>query len=71
MDALVSAPRSPESQLRRYSEHACRFIFKLKHLDMASLAHSFGLVKMPKIDEMRGQKVRARAGVSPFSVAYL
>lgn len=44
------------SFIRAYKEHLCSYIFRLEHLDIGSLARSYGLLRLPKIAETRGVK---------------
>eukprot|EP00002_Diphylleia_rotans_P037069 TRINITY_DN8245_c0_g1_i5.p1 TRINITY_DN8245_c0_g1~~TRINITY_DN8245_c0_g1_i5.p1 ORF type:complete len:329 (-),score=90.91 TRINITY_DN8245_c0_g1_i5:12-998(-) len=47
--------RAAVSYVRAYKEHHCNFIFKLKDLDLGSLFTGLGLLKAPKMPEIRGQ----------------
>jgi Domain of unknown function (DUF4217) len=38
----------------RYKEHHCRFIFRLADLDLGALGMTFGLLRMPKMPEIKG-----------------
>lgn len=57
-DVLEKGTRSFVSFIRGYKENDCKFIFRLEDLDIPSLALSFGLVKLPKVEELRALKVR-------------
>jgi ATP-dependent RNA helicase DDX55/SPB4 len=41
------------SYVRFYQEHQAKFIFRLKDLDIPSLARSFGLLRLPSMPELR------------------
>ena len=45
------------SYLRAYKEHHCSYIFRLEKLDFAGLARGMGLIRLPKISELRDKKV--------------
>ncbi|GAA6059438.1 hypothetical protein JCM10212_005377 [Sporobolomyces blumeae] len=44
------------SSIRSYSKHEASYIFRLQDLDMIGLAKSFGLLKMPKMPELKGKE---------------
>ncbi|XP_053444719.1 ATP-dependent RNA helicase DDX55 isoform X2 [Nycticebus coucang] len=44
------------SYVQAYAKHECNLIFRLKDLDLASLARGFALLKMPKMPELRGKQ---------------
>ncbi|EGG20180.1 putative RNA helicase [Cavenderia fasciculata] len=41
------------SYARAYKEHTCSYIFVTRKLDFGSLAHGYGLLRMPKMPELR------------------
>ena len=41
---------------RAYSKHEASYIFRIKDLDLVKLAKSFGLLKLPKMPEMKGKE---------------
>ena len=41
------------SYVRGYKEHHCRYIFRLKELHLAKLANAMGLLRLPKMKEIR------------------
>ncbi|XP_038655398.1 ATP-dependent RNA helicase DDX55 [Scyliorhinus canicula] len=43
------------SFIQSYAKHQCSLIFRLKDLDFAALARGFGLLKLPKMPELRGK----------------
>ncbi|XP_075852594.1 ATP-dependent RNA helicase DDX55 isoform X1 [Microcebus murinus] len=44
------------SYIQAYAKHECNLIFRLKDLDLASLARGFALLRMPKMPELRGKQ---------------
>lgn len=38
---------------RAYSKHEASYIFRLKDLDMVGLAKSFGLLRLPRMPELK------------------
>lgn len=71
-DILEKGTKAFMSFMRGYKEHECRFIFRLSALDVGSVARSFGLLKLPKIAEIRGAKVNfAPTEVDTSSIAFL
>jgi len=52
-DLLEKGSRAFMAHLRAYKEHKCEFIFRLKSLDVNGLANAFGLLRMPRIPELR------------------
>uniref|UniRef100_A0A8C5P8Y6 ATP-dependent RNA helicase n=1 Tax=Leptobrachium leishanense TaxID=445787 RepID=A0A8C5P8Y6_9ANUR len=43
------------SFVQAYAKHECNVIFRVKDLDFASLARGFGLLRMPRMPELRGK----------------
>ncbi|KAM4808738.1 ATP-dependent RNA helicase DDX55 [Rhinophrynus dorsalis] len=43
------------SYVQAYAKHECNLIFRVKDLDFSSLARGFGLLKMPRMPELRGK----------------
>ncbi|KAF9534303.1 DEAD-domain-containing protein [Crepidotus variabilis] len=41
------------SFVRAYSKHEASYIFRVKDLDMVGLAHSYGLLRLPKMPEIK------------------
>jgi len=71
-DVLEKGTKSFVSFIRGYKENDCKFIFRLENLNIPSLALSFGLVKLPKVEELRALKVRYAGvpGVDTGSIPY-
>ncbi|GAA5884694.1 hypothetical protein JCM6882_005355 [Rhodosporidiobolus microsporus] len=44
------------SSIRSYTKHETSFIFRLQDLDLIGLAQSFGLLKLPKMPELKGKE---------------
>ena len=57
-DVLERGSKAFMAHLRAYQDHKCEFIFRLASLDVGGLANAFGLLKLPKIPELRSLKVR-------------
>ncbi|KAK4048578.1 ATP-dependent rRNA helicase spb4 [Microbotryomycetes sp. JL221] len=45
------------SFVKSYSKHEASYIFRLKDLDLAAVARSFGLLKMPKMPELKDRQL--------------
>eukprot|EP00061_Rhincodon_typus_P018553 g47767.t1 len=43
------------SFIQSYAKHECNLIFRIKDLDFAAVARGFGLLKLPKMPELRGK----------------
>ncbi|XP_023816439.1 ATP-dependent RNA helicase DDX55 [Oryzias latipes] len=43
------------SYVQAYAKHECSLIFRVKDLDFAALARGFGLLRLPKMPELRGK----------------
>uniref|UniRef100_A0A671NC07 ATP-dependent RNA helicase n=1 Tax=Sinocyclocheilus anshuiensis TaxID=1608454 RepID=A0A671NC07_9TELE len=43
------------SCVQAYAKHECSLIFRIKDLDFAALARGFGLLRLPKMPELRGK----------------
>ena len=39
--------------MRGYKEHQCKFIFRLADVDLGRLGHVFGLLRMPRMAEIK------------------
>ncbi|GAA6031681.1 hypothetical protein JCM8097_001931 [Rhodosporidiobolus ruineniae] len=44
------------SSIRSYTKHEASFLFRLQDLDLIGLAQSFGLLKLPKMPELKGKE---------------
>jgi hypothetical protein len=67
-DLLEKGTRAFVGFMRGYKEHQCKFIFRPEALDIPALALSFGLVRLPKVDELRGKVRRVKVGVGRKSM---
>lgn len=56
------ANRAFVSYVQAYSKHECNLILQLKDIDLGKLAMGFGLLKMPKMPELRGKSVSSFVG---------
>lgn len=45
------------SFVRAYSKHEASYIFRLKNLDLVQVAKSFGLLRLPKMPELKDAKI--------------
>lgn len=45
------------SYVQSYAKHECYMIFQLKRLDFGRLATGFGLIKVPKMPELKGKQL--------------
>lgn len=44
------------SYVRAYSKHEMSYIFKLSDLDLAGVAHSFGIIRLPAMPELKARR---------------
>ncbi|XP_071641918.1 probable ATP-dependent RNA helicase DDX55 homolog isoform X1 [Temnothorax longispinosus] len=51
------ANRAFVSYVQAYSKHECNLILQLKDIDLGKLAMGFGLLRMPKMPELKGKNV--------------
>ncbi|KAK3273106.1 hypothetical protein CYMTET_18635, partial [Cymbomonas tetramitiformis] len=52
-DVMEKGARAFVSFIRGYKEHHCTFIFRFQDLELGSLANSFGLLRLPKMPEIK------------------
>ena len=50
---MEKGTRAFVSYIRGYKEHHCRFIFRHKELELAKLARAMGLLRLPRMKEIR------------------
>lgn len=64
-DRLVfdKANRAFVSYVQAYSKHECNLILQLKDIDLGKLAMGFGLLRMPKMPELKGKDVSSFVGL--------
>ena len=66
-DVMEKGIKAFVSFVRAYKEHQCKFIFRLADLDLAQLATALGLLRLPKMPEMRKTKQRLE-GFTPSTL---
>jgi len=54
---LDRANRAFVSYIQSYAKHECNVLLRIKDLDLGGAASSYGLLKMPKMPELRGIKI--------------
>ncbi|XP_015434946.1 PREDICTED: probable ATP-dependent RNA helicase DDX55 homolog, partial [Dufourea novaeangliae] len=67
------ANRAFVSYVQAYSKHECNLILRLKDIDLGKLAMGFGLLRMPRMPELKGRDVSCfkEEDININSVAYL
>ena len=75
-EAMEKGTRAFVSYVRGYKEHHCRFIFRQKELQLARLARAMGLLRLPRMKEIRKAPKATlqgfeESGVNPDEVPYL
>lgn len=50
----LKAAKAFVSFVRAYSKHEASYIFRVKDLDLTGVAKSFGLLRLPKMPELKG-----------------
>lgn len=53
-DLLDRSTKAFVAFIRFYQEHQAKFIFRLKDLDISGVAKSFGLLRLPRMPELKG-----------------
>ncbi|XP_018308872.1 probable ATP-dependent RNA helicase DDX55 homolog [Mycetomoellerius zeteki] len=56
------ANRAFVSYVQAYNKHECNLILQLKDIDLGKLAMGFGLLRMPKMPELKGKNVSSFIG---------
>lgn len=73
-DRLVfdKANRAFVSYIQAYQKHECSLILRLKDLDLGKVAMGFGLLKMPKMPELKNQETSSfqETEIDLNSIAY-
>lgn len=66
------ANRAFVSYVQAYSKHECNLILRLKDIDLGQLAMGFGLLRMPKMPELKGKDVSSFVGpkIDVNTIAY-
>ena len=52
------ANRAFVSYIQSYAKHECNILLRIKDLDLGGIATSYGLLRMPKMPEVKGAKIR-------------
>ena len=50
---MTQAVKAFVSFVRAYSKHEASYIFRIKDLDLVGVAASFGLLRLPKMPELK------------------
>ena len=56
-DYLERGTKAFIAYMRSYKEHQCQYIFRFADLDVGSVARGFALLRLPKLNEFRVQKI--------------
>lgn len=56
-DTFDKANRAFVSYVQFYNKHECNVILRVKDLDLGKLANGFGLLKLPKMPEIKGRNI--------------
>ncbi|KAI8808862.1 P-loop containing nucleoside triphosphate hydrolase protein [Cladochytrium replicatum] len=56
-DLFEKSTKAFVSWVRSYNEHQASYIFQFKNVDVAALARSFGLLRLPKMPELKNKKI--------------
>lgn len=67
------ANRAFVSYVQAYSKHECNLILRLKDIDLGKLAMSFGLLRMPRMPELKGRDTSSfeQEDIDTNLIAYL
>ncbi|KAG2492424.1 hypothetical protein HYH03_009367 [Edaphochlamys debaryana] len=72
-DVMDKAARAFVTYVRGYKEHHCKFIFRLQELNIGRLARGLGLLRLPKMPDLKrplGLAAFKPSRVDPASVPY-
>jgi ATP-dependent RNA helicase DDX55/SPB4 len=60
------------SYIRYYKEQHLKYIFNFKHLDIGYLAHSFSLLRIPRVQEILGKEITnfTQSEIDPDTITY-
>eukprot|EP00930_Biecheleria_cincta_P076162 TRINITY_DN63379_c0_g1_i1.p1 TRINITY_DN63379_c0_g1~~TRINITY_DN63379_c0_g1_i1.p1 ORF type:complete len:724 (-),score=175.27 TRINITY_DN63379_c0_g1_i1:312-2483(-) len=69
---MLKSSKAMVSFLRAYQEHQLSYIFTFKSLDLGELATGFCLLRMPRMKEILGQKIKGfeQSAIEPYSVPF-
>ncbi|KAI8824129.1 P-loop containing nucleoside triphosphate hydrolase protein [Fimicolochytrium jonesii] len=56
-DVFEKSTKAFVSWVRAYNEHQASYIFRFKNVDIASVARSYGLLRLPKMPELKDRKI--------------
>jgi len=59
------------SYIRAYKEHHCSYIFRIQDLDIAALARSFGLLRLPRMPEIKKAHHQGSGGNGVDNVGFV
>ncbi|KAL2736125.1 putative ATP-dependent RNA helicase DDX55 [Vespula maculifrons] len=67
------ANRAFVSYVQAYNKHECNLILRLKDIDLGNLAMGFGLLKMPRMPELKGRDITSFVApeIDSNSITYL
>jgi ATP-dependent RNA helicase DDX55/SPB4 len=54
---LTKAMKAFPSYVQAYSKHQASFIFRINELDIPAIAYSWGLLKLPRMPELKGREI--------------
>jgi ATP-dependent RNA helicase DDX55/SPB4 len=57
-DLHDKATKAFVSFVRAYSKHEASYVFRIKNLDLVGVAKAYGLLKLPKMPELKGKPER-------------
>merc|ERR1719168_597427 len=55
---MDKAIRAFVSYVQSYAKHECNILLRIKDLDLGGVASSYGLLRMPKMPELKGVKIK-------------
>ena len=57
-DLHDKATKAFVSFVRAYSKHEASYVFRIKNLDLVGVAKAYGLLRLPKMPELKGKSER-------------
>lgn len=59
------------SWVRAYNEHQVSYIFRFKDVDVASVARAYGLIRLPRMPELKNRKIEYKGvDIDPEKIKY-
>jgi len=59
------------SWVRAYNEHQVSYIFRFKNVDVASVAEAYGLIRLPRMPELKNRKIEYKGlDIDPETIKY-